>query len=818
MTDKTSWTLPLVAVALLLLGGAGALWLAEEDGVDPVVESRDTKLREGDAKGDTDKDQEGTDTGPARAELAAPEKPDATPSSAKHGSLRIQVVWHDGTPAANVGLHCQGAWPARLLGGTQRQISNQKGIAVFADMPVMKMSLRSDHGGSVKAEVVAGQETPVRFEVPQGVDVHGVVVDPRGTPVRDANIWLTTSYTSWLGGRVMTRSGAGGKFVIRSMPKDMSLGAIAQGYLRSKLVDLDTLDTKKSPVMVRLELRPEGCTVDVTVVDPDQSPVPGALVAIGKIPRGWTPRPGGGQVEFWTPYVLVTDVKGQVHLHGVPAGKHPLNVRAEGYPIWKMDIECKANPEQQVMRQEVVVYLQRPVTITGVVKDGDLKPIAKAIVRGVPEAFDQQFLQSGQFDYKGVFGYPVTQSGADGSYRLEGVAPGEVHLFAMRGGRGKGGEARERAATILSAIPGAALRWDAVISAGNTITGIVSFRDAKPMPGVFVTARETKTEKRHVITTGKDGRFRFVNLSACSHTVSVQLWSPPKGTPPLIQHDVWPDRGDLRFVTTFDAPIKHKRGVVSGHLQDVAHRLEGPGKLSFALTSDKRWWMSRPKIDGNKFRFTRVKPGRFRVTAKRGDSVIAIGQWFVLAPGEERDIGALRTTPAGSVLIRLDRGAGTEQVEPTLWFNPKSVMHGQSIKLGKKNEGLMRELPVGVHNYTMRSPGVVTQKGEVTVQAGRQAEIVVVMIAAVNRKIEIRWPKGDNTRLNASITDRQGKEYWSIQEFDTRSATSLQRKWTRLPLGSYILGGETVGGAKGTIQFEMKSLEPDQPTVVLELR
>ena len=231
--------------------------------------------------------------------------------------------------------------------------------------------------------------------------------------------------------------------------------------------------------------------------------------------------------------MATSNAEGKARLHGLLLGEQDLAVRAEGFPIWQGRTTIEAN-----VRAQHLVVLTNPVIVEGVVKDGEQKPVAGAILRAVPETFDERFLQTGHFGYKGVLGYPLTESDSQGRYRLDTIAPGTVHLYAIEGRRPLSGKARIHTSKTLQARAGSKRHWDPILSAGHTIRGLVTFRDGKPMKGFFITAMQQGTNKRFVITTDKQGRFRFVNLEAVKHNISVQLWSPQPGTPPLFKKDV----------------------------------------------------------------------------------------------------------------------------------------------------------------------------------------------------------------------------------------------------------------------------------------
>ena len=281
---KISW---LVAIAALVLLALATSWVTGAfSGVGEqeihVLEETEPSLAVAEQDAKESGEREGSQE---RVQVDASEPTGKDIGEGTEGALTIRVVWHDGKPAADVALWCARDYPKLMPGGPRRMISNAEGLVHFGELPVGAVRLRSGRGGRKKVDVLAGIDTEVRFEIPLGVDIQGIVTLENGAPIQGADIWLASRYTDWRGGRFVARSAKDGRFAIRSVRKGASIGAIAAGYQRSKLVDLDTLDTSQSPVQVRLILKPGGGTLLVTVLDPARKPVEGALVAAGLMPR-----------------------------------------------------------------------------------------------------------------------------------------------------------------------------------------------------------------------------------------------------------------------------------------------------------------------------------------------------------------------------------------------------------------------------------------------------------------------------------------------------------------------------------------------------
>jgi RNA polymerase sigma-70 factor (ECF subfamily) len=482
--------------------------------------------------------------GDERAAAAAPRAKDAPAAEPvpETGSLVVHVVWHDGEPAPDVGIDFRLSHLGGPNTGVARAVSDSLGIARADGLPTGELLLKSDRGGTQKAEVVAGSEREVRFALAKGVDVEGQVVDGTGRAVPGAEIWLTNGYSDWQGGRVVARADAGGSFRLRSVPPQQSLGAIAQDRAPSELVDLELLDTTRSPVRVELVLREEGGGLAGRVLGPDGAGVPAAWVSVGATNRFNNMRAGGGFMETWSPRTAQTDAEGHFAFAGLPLGELAVQARAGGFPIWKGKTLVQARETA-----ELSIELRPGAVVEGTVREADGRPSAGAIVRAFDEPLDESFIQGGQFDFESAFGYPSTAADEAGRFRLAELPPGTLHLYAHRPQARRRHDAPlvpfVRDHEVLQASDGERLAWDPVLDPGHVLRGVVLHRDAAPMGGVFVSARNAHSAARQSMVTDSEGRFAFVNMELAPYALEVQLWSPPPGAEPLRADEVWPDQG-----------------------------------------------------------------------------------------------------------------------------------------------------------------------------------------------------------------------------------------------------------------------------------
>src|SRR5690606_6942637 len=138
------------------------------------------------------------------------------------------------------------------------------------------------------------------------------------------------------------------------------------------------------------------------------------------------------------------------------------------------------------------------------------------------------------------------------------------------------------------------------------------YRDGKPMPRHFVTAQDSKSGKRLVVTTDQEGRFRFIHMDPVVHTLSVQYSDAPKGATPLQKHNVMPGSAGHQLVALFDSPKKFVTGSVRGRILDSDGRIKRAEALEVVLQTS-RGWRTDESVEDGVFEFDRVDPGRYQI-------------------------------------------------------------------------------------------------------------------------------------------------------------------------------------------------------------
>ncbi len=352
-------------------------------------------------------------------------------------TLRIRVLDPHGEPVvgASVGVH-----PAPPKPGRQRMVfrfgdddneppplasatTGEDGRASLSAVPVGRLTVRVERSGFVTANLDP-IEVPLEgidlgdVELEQGVTVRGTTVDDRGRPVGDAEVALERSATTMLF-TSKTRSDASGRFEISDLAGEgeVYLQARGDGYVPLAPVKVEMPPEDEVDVPMTRERVLEG----EVVVSGTRRPVAGAELSITKQREVSV----GGSMQMSMAVSLGgtrSDAQGAFRIPGLAPGGYSLTAEAAGYRTAELAVTVPETGDPS----HLVVEMERGHTVDGIVITADGQPAAGAEVRAhsaVREGFEHL-----------VGGAPSTQTGADGRFRLEGLAPGSYTLLVSAGG------------------------------------------------------------------------------------------------------------------------------------------------------------------------------------------------------------------------------------------------------------------------------------------------------------------------------------------------------------------------------------------------
>ena len=265
----------------------------------------------------------------------------------------------------------------------------------YAEPPDLRLTLKEN------------EWTSAEFRLPPVPSFSGVVRDAQGKPVKGAAVFgtfpqLTSSMPTY------AESDENGRYVI-TPPRDgaeshwvILYAAALDGSAMSNLLDVRAAPSDNHHLVIDPSTMGR---VTGTVVDETGQPVPGVDVS-------WSPSEIPVHMVF-QPATLVTDAAGKFEFPVVwPDVELAVTARKEGYvqrrPAVLMTKKGQATPVQ------VTVAIPKE-SVEGVVLRPDGSPAAGVAVHTSGQGQD----------------YVSTETSADGTFRLQGLFPGQVHVRAL---------------------------------------------------------------------------------------------------------------------------------------------------------------------------------------------------------------------------------------------------------------------------------------------------------------------------------------------------------------------------------------------------
>ena len=630
----------------------------------------------------------GTVEAPER-ELVSPVRADAGRST---GSILVEASYGDDrAPVPDLVIVLAQPGADRRF-AARRVRTDARGAVRFAGLPSGSWwvgNTRNDDAVD-PVEVRAGEETRVALVLSVGVRVTGVVVDALDRPVAGAQVWLATMGAPDRNVEHVADTGADGRFALRSCPTLAVVGARAHGHApsRTHLVQRPAGES----VDLRLQLPGPGGTVEGIVRGPDRVGIDGAVVRLGD--RRVTV---GGPAGAPAPAAWVrTDADGRFRAVGLQPGEHPVHVRALGWAPWTGS--CLV-AEYAVAQLEIV--LGAGMACTGVVLGVDKTPVSRARV---------EVGASGDLAH-----HRTTRSAADGTFRLDDLAPGAVVVRCKH----RSGEAE----AVVRGGAGDTVSCELRLRRGTVLKGRVVTADGKAAPGtvtVQVRVEHTDDGRGWVrgATAAADGRFAVTNCPP-GKRVEVMVWGASIRAKTFAAID--PAAGEHEFRVIANAQVTAR---IVGHVVDHRGQPVDGGRVR-ARSPNASSNGVEAKLEKGRFDLGPLPAGTWRVSVLPDEHPYLLSDPWELAAGAVLNIGTLELQPSGRIRVRL-RGAEGHKLHLSVSYEDGSP--GSGIR-GGGAERLSRPLAPGEYRVSVLGTGVASQVLPATVRAGEESVLDVTVEA-----------------------------------------------------------------------------------------
>ncbi|MCC6672290.1 MAG: sigma-70 family RNA polymerase sigma factor [Planctomycetes bacterium] len=571
--------------------------------------------------GDAPRQAAGDTAGPGpRAEVPAAGRAPAPSASAGSGVLRV-VVRNAASLEGMQGLHLE-AWGRTLAYGT----TDAHGGATFRLAPG-RVEVRApylDAWVPLRGEVVAGRETLLECALAPRTLVDVTVVDADATPVAGALVVGRGHGTDDLEQRVLGRTDLEGRWRGSFVERGVALRALAEGRVASPQRGVDGRGL--TAVQVRLEVGGPAATLTGEVIDAEGRGVTGARVAVQ--PRSERP---------WreVPLFVATDRDGRFRAEHLPEGGCQL-VAWTGADSGLPRFATALADARRDAGGRVTLRFSAGGRIAGTLRAAGGTPYAGAQV--VAACRPMEF-------WPGLATVLTrsTQSAADGSFALDGLAPGSYRMQARA-------DERECVAT-LEVAEGQTLRWDPDLADGLDLAVRLVDGRGRPLEGWTIRCTLPGANAREA-TTGTGGDAGVRGLQAGAWTVSAS--APGAHFPSVVRREVRPGAEQLLLLVTDEAlPTAGLHGTLTLHAgvtvaeltvellhEQVSTPLRvDPGTLAFALRS--------------------LVPGRYLLLIRHGTAVLRTVGPIHVGPEQDLDLGGIHVRPPGSLTLEVQRSDGS---------------------------------------------------------------------------------------------------------------------------------------------------------------
>jgi len=773
-----------VAAVLVVLFAAWA-WRAGDPGVATSSESAEltAKLDVG----------ERAETSAAREEPSRPTvdrvalAPMTESARETAASIAAHVVWAaNGADAADVNLELLDWTSTNPFSEHRFATTDARGVARFEGLHAGNFTVKIDRADGESVELSNGEQRTLELAIPVGVRVLGRVVDARGAPVAGARVWLS-DYGNGSCGSEVTRSAAGGRFTIEHVGEGRSVCAFADGF--APAAQLDVFEGPGGECELTLELGDGAGVLEGVVLDSERNPVPHASILQGNEHAHVRVRSDGGSYRSAPAQRALADAEGRFRIVGVEVGRSPLAVRAGEFAPWRESVEVVAT-----RTSHVEVVLQRAFAVEGVVRTQDGAPVedARLSVGGY-----------GEFDSS------RTRSGADGSFRLNGLSPGSVLVNVAAGARG-------RASKTLVGTPSETVRWDPVLHANASVAGVVVDEASAPLEGWMVGAIRFGHRGLFLrsATTDAQGRFELTDWPDDAEAIEVREpsnWTSPAAA--TVPHR--PSGEPLRIVVRAnDRSTARVRAMVFGPDGAVLRQVDAvlwPDEFNMGANGDY-------DADTGRLECGPVKPGLYRLSVSAPGLGTLPSARLELAADETRDLGVLRFESPGRVRVRLVGAPALIAEQPHVALRQEGEEFATAIET-RDGAGASGILSPGDYDVELLDWRLARRSKRVTVRSGEESEVELDLEPGTSRQLDFRVEDGVSLppSVRVELRDARGE---LVESRVTRIGETgeLRSFVVGLVLGVYTVDAFASDGRRASATFEVVELDASPTTTVLTLR
>lgn len=798
-----------VGVLLALLGGL-LLWRQARSGVTSATESSAHT-----ANAAVDSSRTDPVVAAAISDSRSAVEEVARAASDSLGSLRVSVVWSDGTiPAQGIAVRIIALEEVDAPFRYRSAVTGSDGQLDADGLEPGAYRVEPDRIASKDVEVSAGVETTLEFIVPKGVVVNGRVVDPRGQPIGGAGIWISRdppvvgASSAHIDASVAAVSDPDGSFHIQSMGTATRVGARARGYAPS-----DSLDVFPSHVdgVANIELvMHEPCSaLRGRVVDASGAPVAnaGVLLDIGL-------RVFESAVTNSLMLLERTELDGTFAIEGIEPGKIRIEVRAPRFAVWTGVVDVTGGSVA-----EIQIVMQSYVTVSGRITNERGVPLPAVDVFGTTLATNKCAADSKPSNdlnqnWTAVFSrnvrfYRSTMTDAEGRYELEGLAPGKAAVYADAHEAG-------RTVAIIEAQSGEEVAWSPVIDGEPRLRVRVVDDNDQPLRDFAAYVHWEGSPGRGPFRTDRDGRFSVPSCSAMEYIVRV---SAPGISDQRAEAAGLRPGPEEHLIRMRYAPVDP--GFFEGTVLDPGGRPVADARVT-AHRKERGGSSARTDAGTGHFKTRELVPARYEVVVGHPEyPFLEVGEFDIVA-GQTIDLGNLSFERSGRLVIQLKREDGG-RVESRMDFNVTyldrpALASGFLLTTFEVVDGVARSGPLRPGRCSVRISGnFFPAKSECVIRADEGTKIEMILGVAGWRNLRFLEPPGAEPSASIHVVVKDSREAELFAEECERMFDDL-RCGLALKTGRYRVEASTPSGLRVAQSFEITDTMPFQPPLEFRLQ
>lgn len=648
------------------------------------------------------------------------------------GSARVRVVWDsDDTPAVGVWAYCV-PWA-----GDNHRIfayllqTDARGEFACADIPPGKFTVYLEYGPGASLDIEPGAHHAATIRIPKGIHVDGVVVDASGTAVADAAVELNGGFGPQRQYPPVVRTDGAGRFRLRDVEKGVSIAATARGHAPSAYVHPS--GEPGDTVALTLTLTGPGGTIEGQVRDHAGRPVASAMVEVKALDATYGRTSLGGMAQPLGPLSLRTDVAGMFKADGVAAGRVRVQARSPASATAERAVLLAAG-----QTQHVELTLEREATVSGTVRDETGAPVVGARV-GIGIEHTE-------------FANCVTNSLADGSFRLRGATAGAAKVWARAGTD----PTVRRAGATLTLAAGEDHPCDLVVAPpapATQVRGRVVDSKGEPLPGWRLSFRPTGWSLPWGASATTDALGAFA-VGNCPPSVEVSLSAPTGELPVLEQDGIAPGGPDL--VLRIPDELKTPATLTGRIVDESGAPLKG-ARISVHPTGRRMGASCESAADGT---FSDTLPAlRYAISIAVPDRPHLYLPELDLSAGQDTDLGTVRLARSGALVARIIDPDG-KAIAPA---HVRVCTRGNHVVTDLDGDGSREgSLPLAPGRYVLHvdHPRVAQERIAFEIEAGKETVVSAKLrpgfACVLHMRVESDQPPLAKPRW--SLRDATGRE------------------------------------------------------------